>query len=261
VLTIFPSTQTLRGGGPGSLLSRRYSGKPAGTAASGTKETLQCLHLTFTGVLDGAYAENRVTFRQNVAAILGPIRDWSDALDVDRINVIAPEQSRLETQELSVFSTKDLPSVKLMEKEFPGSTKAAWQIDAKGALIVESNTEQGVINVNAYRGSYDALHEVLSVEGSPQQPAHVRKDASASQPNGIDSDLTKGLFNLKTGDMQINTNNIRGSMPNQLAPNGAGVAPGGRPVVAPPRPANQSAIPSPRDFNVLPSQQNYQQSR
>ena len=244
-LAIFPQTQKILGSGPGSLRSRRFTrsndSQNENVSANGSNlfsnnasnkddSRLQCIHLSYFGQMDGSYADNRVTFRQNVATAMGTIAQWSDSIDVDRINVPTAGQTKLESEELSIYSTSQLPHIQQMEQRFPGSTKSAWELVATRNVVVNSATEQGLISLSANEGRYDALNEVLKISGQPGKPATVQKQPSGTDVQGMNAAIADGLFNLRTGAWNFQPLYIRGSIPEAQSQS----------------PAAASSLPSPR---------------
>ncbi len=197
------------------------------------------MHLTYLGELDGSYEQSRITFHRDVAVVMGPITDWNQALDVDRINMPSLGQTKLETEELAIYSTRNRPSVLEMERRIPGSAKSAWELRAAGNVIIDANTEQGMMNLTADQGQYDALNEVLRFAGVPNRPARFK------QYNGTQLDLLEGSFNLRTGESSMSMTNANGLLPPKYQTNQGSVG-----NVAPPAQGPQ-VIQSPRDFNVF----------
>lgn len=212
---------------------------------------MQCIHLTYLGQMDGSYAQDRVSFTQDVAAVIGPIKDWNQALNVDTINMPAPGQTKIETNQLSIYSTKERPTVKEMERRFPGSAKSAWEIETIGNVIVDSNTEQGMMNLTADKGRYDALYEVLWFAGVPTRPAHFRQYSGPTMPHGAELDLMEGSFNLRTGAMQMSATNFSGGLPAQYQRPGQAPAPPQQQNNVPVAPNNAPVIQSPRDMDIF----------
>ena len=78
------------GYGPGQLWSRRFANDaalPDPTLKPGVgntlntssgRESLQCLHLTFVGRMEGSIPQKMVSFYDKIAALLGPIATWEE---------------------------------------------------------------------------------------------------------------------------------------------------------------------------------------
>ncbi|MCU0709898.1 MAG: hypothetical protein MUF23_16575, partial [Pirellula sp.] len=255
--------QTFVGLGPGQLLSRRIGNSnpiasspisqssprtPGPATESGS--SLQCLHLTFLGRVEGAMQQRMVSFFDKIDSLLGPIPDWNGAVDVRMAETLAPNQSRLLCDQLNLFDASGLS----YNQSRMGSSKAAWELDALGNAQLASRTDSGDVIVDANRIGYAALDDTVRIEGSTRRGATIRRLPLGNQRTEVDEfQVSSATMRLKTGQLDAQIRRIEGSLPPQFqrpmdiqnspsSPSG-NASPNGTPP--------SSALPSPRDFNPL----------
>ena len=255
--------RTFIGYGPGQLWSRRFSNTSPLAAVAQTpglvapasptsllggntaQETLQCLHLTFVGRMEGSVPQRIVSLYDKVAALLGPIASWDDQLDVRNSERLAPQQTRLVCDQLNFFDASSLSYNRV-----GSSTKGAWELDALGASQLTSRTESGDVVVDANRIGYAAVDDAVRIEGTVQRPATIRRiDGENNSDAGQSIQVSSALMRLKTGQISAQIRKIEGALPLNMQPSGTQTPPG--PNGARPLPSGQGALPSARDYNPL----------
>ena len=257
--------KTFIGYGPGQLWSRRFantsslaasapglaSGPLIASQASSNsgQETLQCLHLTFSGRMEGSVPQRIVSFYDKVAALLGPIANWEDQLDVRNSERLANHQSRLICDQLNLFDASSLS----YNRGAPSVPKGAWELDALGASQLTSRTESGDVVVDASRIGYAAIDDAVRIEGTVQRPATIRRIGGENNSEaGQSIQVSSASMRLRTGQINAQIRKIEGALPLNMQPPGP-QTPGSRNGATPlPGPQGSSpTLPSARDFNPL----------
>jgi hypothetical protein len=257
------ATQTWIGLGPGQLLSRRLgqSNPMSSTATSlGTPRapgpvptgppTLQCLHLTFLGRVEGSMQKRMVSFYDKIDSLLGPIKDWNGAVDVRYAETLGPNQSRLLCDQLNLFDSSGLS----YNQNRMGPKQAAWEIDALGNAQLASRTDSGDVVIDGNRIGYTALEDSVRIEGSSRRAASIRRIPIAGQQGEADEfQVSSATMRLKTGQLDAQIRRIEGAVPPQFQrPVDTQSSGAPSPQSKPGTPnAPGSALPSPRDFNPL----------
>jgi hypothetical protein len=257
------STQTWIGLGPGQLLSRRVgqANPMASTATSfGPPKapgplpvgppSLQCLHLSFLGRVEGYMQQRMVSFYDKIDSLLGPIKDWNGAVDVKYAETLGPNQSRLLCDQLNLFDSSGLS----YNQNRMGPKQAAWEIDALGNAQLASRTDSGDVVIDGNRIGYAALEDLVRIEGSSRRAASIRRIPIAGQQGEADEfQVSSATMRLKTGQLDAQIRRIEGAVPPQFQrpvdTQTPGV-PGPQSKQGTPN-APGSALPSPRDFNPL----------
>ena len=262
--------RTFIGYGPGQLWSRRFAntsslatqapglaplsqnGTPFGGNGAGAnagQETLQCLHLTFSGRMEGSVPQRIVSFYDKVAALLGPIANWEDQLDVRNSERLATHQSRLICDQLNLFDASNLS----YNRGTPSASKGGWEIDALGASQLTSRTESGDVVVDASRIGYAAIDDAVRIEGTVQRPATIRRIGGDNNSDaGQSIQVSSASMRLKTGQINAQIRKIEGALPLNMQPPGPqtpGVRNGAGPITGPQ--GSSPTLPSARDFNPL----------
>jgi len=258
--------RTFIGYGPGQLWSRRFSNTSPLAAvaqtpelaaptpatqilgANASEETLQCLHLTFVGRMEGSVPQRIVSLYDKVAALLGPIASWDDQLDVRNSERLATHQSRLICDQLNLFDASSLSYNRVAT-----ASKGAWELDALGASQLTSRTESGDVVIDASRIGYAALDDAVRIEGTVQRPATIRRIGGENNAEaGQSIQVSSASMRLRTGQINAQIRKIEGALPLNMQPPGP-QAPGSRNGATPlPGPQGSSpTLPSARDFNPL----------
>lgn len=266
-------TQNWVGVGPGQLWSRRLGmSNPLDSATSqlnaaapiavrtpgpvsAGSPTLQCLHLTFLGRVEGSMQRRMVSFYDKIDSLLGPIRDWDESVDVRFSETLQPNQSRLLCDQLNLFDAAGLS----YQQARLGPKQAAWEIDALGNAQLASRTDSGDVVIDANRIGYAAVDDAVRIEGTSRRGATIRRLPVGDQRREADEfQVSSATMRLKTGQLDAQIRRIEGALPTQFQ----------RPVDPPPTPsapnrslppganAPGSALPSPRDFNPLQPRSN-----
>jgi len=257
------ATQTWIGLGPGQLLSRRLGlanpmtstatsfgpSKAPGPLPIGSP-SLQCLHLTFLGRVEGSMQQRMVSFYDRIDSLLGPIKDWNGAVDVRYAETLGPNQSRLLCDQLNLFDSSGLS----YNQNRIGPKQAAWEIDALGNAQLASRTDSGDVVIDGNRIGYAALEDSVRIEGSSRRAASIRRIPIAGQQGEADEfQVSSATMRLKTGQLDAQIRRIEGAVPPQFQrPVDAQTpgVPGPQSKQGTPN-APGSALPSPRDFNPL----------
>jgi hypothetical protein len=255
--------RTFIGYGPGQLWSRRFANTsslatPLTTQAPGTvprpasgtgQETLQCLNLTFSGRMEGSVPQRIVSFYDKVAALLGPIANWEDQLDVRNSERLANHQSRLICDQLNLFDASHLS----YNRGAPAASKGAWELDALGASQLTSRTESGDVVVDASRIGYAAIDDAVRIEGTVQRPATIRRIGGDNNSEaGQSIQVSSASMRLRTGQINAQIRKIEGALPMNMQP-ASPQTPGvqNQPSSTPRSQSSSPTLPSARDFNPL----------
>ncbi len=214
--------QSFTGFGPGQLWSRRL-GSPntaslGGNAPRATNANQkQCLHMTFFGKMGGEMNEHRVTFFDKIDALLGPIADWNDSVDVRRAETLGPNQSRLHSDELSLFDASGLSYNQEVKNDM------AWEINASGNAQLTSRTDSGDVVIDASKLSYAAAQDTVRVEGTARRGATIHQyPLNGSGNSSQEIVVSSATMRLKTGELSGQIRKIEGNLPSNLqVPTGA----------------------------------------
>lgn len=272
-------SRTWVGFGPGQLWSRRFAntsslatgilqpgnlqpGNPATPSPNPnpSPETLQCLHLTFVGRMEGSVPQRIVSLYDKVAALLGPIASWDDQLDVRNSERLAPQQSRLICDQLNLFDASSLS----YNQGAALRPKGAFELDALGAAQLTSRTESGDVVVDASRIGYAAADDAVRIEGTVQRPATIRRltGSNPSAPGQSDAgqsiQVSSASMRLRTGQINAQIRKIEGAFPMNMQPGspqpGSNQPNSNQPSNSPmgaSAPNSSSTLPSARDYNPL----------
>jgi hypothetical protein len=251
-LDIMVPTQTWIGHGPGELWSRRYGGSSplVSSSAGNNNESLQCIHMTFMGRMEGAMAQRKATFYDRIEALIGPIVDWDQALDVkkvDSIQSLARNQSFLVSDQLDIFDASGLSWNQIPSATNSTSSNSAWEIDATSRVKLDSNTDSGLMTVTAERLGYVAKTDTVKIDQSLHRAASIVRTPHGSNNPDMDLQVKSAQVALKTGKIDMEITQFSGSMAPTRQPTGAPMT--GPPKVQPPlQPNGNNLIPSPRDI-------------
>ncbi len=256
-------SQTWVGHGPGELWSRRLgnSNPLSGTFPtassqnsfpSATENDLQCIHLSFMGRMEGALAQRNASFYDRIEALIGPIVDWDDEVNVHKLDRLGKNQSHLISDRLNIFDTSGLSWNQNQNASRVKPQTSSWEIEAQSRVVMSSNTDNGEITIEADRLRYSAANNMVGVERSPRQSAVI----SRVQTNGAPPEklaISHAAMNLKTGEFDMTISKFEGNLPANMQP--PGQAPQQRPTVAAPpqQPnSNPNVLRSPRDNPLQP---------
>jgi hypothetical protein len=235
--------------GPGELRSRRIAdsnpnagaSNPFGTGrtvSSGSQINLQCVHLAFQGRMEGFIGKQQVTFYDRVESLLGDILTWESGLDVHKMDQLSLGNTRMYCDELSVYNESSLTYNRGALAQNGTGNQASWVVKGKGQVSVDSHTEDGHVSIQAQGVSYAGLYHKLSIEGAAGSPARVRRfdPRNTSGNSQIETSISSGWINLKTGESQLGVNRVTGDIESiQRGPNNKYPA------------AGPNLVPSPRD--------------
>ena len=115
-LTVNRLTGEVHGNGPGQATSIRrgnaefpgldsanlFSARKSPSPEVGAKDQLNYLEIRFLGDLAGNLKEQRMSFRERVRSIYGPVPAWDASLDLDRIGTWSPQSVVMSCNILSV---------------------------------------------------------------------------------------------------------------------------------------------------------------
>ena len=266
-------TQTWLGHGPGELWSRRIGANPiqfGPPQSSGPPKqqdpnednTLQCIHLTFMGSMQGSIPQRTTTFYDRIDTLIGPIRDWDEEINVHLVERLAKNQSKLFADQLSLFDASGLSWNQNTVGNSFASKASAWEIVAQSRVSMLANTDRGELTISADRLGYSAAKDMISIDRSPREVAIIRQLLNdGSSP--VELHVSTAKLKLKTNELDMQLTKIEGGIPVSMQPKGG--APNG-PLIgpAPGKPAGgggTNQIPSPRDFNPLQPNPNSNRSR
>ncbi|XZE43116.1 hypothetical protein SH467x_002667 [Pirellulaceae bacterium SH467] len=220
-LDIYAPTQTFLGYGPGEVWSRRYAmtaslpafGTPTTTTSSKTN-TLQCLHLSFTGRLEGDLRTKKASFFDRIDALMGPIASWEDQVNVHRAERLGKNQTRLSADQLNLFDGGELSYNQISPSNRGEAPPPAWELEAVSRVQVESITDKGRVTMEGHSLKYAAKEDTVIVSGSPRQAALFTLYPNDGSPSDfIDTRLPNISIQLKTGAIKGNISRIEGPLP------------------------------------------------
>jgi hypothetical protein len=215
-LDVFVPTQTFLGYGPGELWSRRKSsplavvGAPTQTTTtSQSKPNLQCLHLLFMGRIEGDMITRKVSFFDKIDALLGPIGGWDDQVNVHYAERLSKNQTRLLANQLNLFDGRELmPNNAAPYGRSPNDP--AWEIEAVSKVILDSETDQGLVSMSGDSLKYVSLNDTVHIAGSPQA-------ATITHPgSGGNMQFSNFSMQLKTGAIKGNIRSIETNLPQNM---------------------------------------------
>ena len=259
-LDIMVPTQLWLAHGPGEIWSRRLGNdNPIGGVLPATNPSnpaitdrfaengKQCIHLSFIGRIEGNMAQRRATFYDSIEALIGPIASWDDALNVHTLDRLGRNQSSLRSDQLDIFDASGLSWNQPQNVNRGAVNNAAWEIEARSRVRMDSNTETGDVLIQAGALKYAAISDTVRIEASPQQPAQISKTQVNAAP--INLQVKSAAIRLKTGEMSVQIVNVEGAMPQNMQGTGSPVAsrqnqPTGQPA--------KNILPSVRDTPFKP---------
>jgi hypothetical protein len=199
--------------------------------------------------MEGSVPQRIVSFYDKVAALLGPIANWEDQLDVRNSERLATHQSRLICDQLNLFDASNLS----YNRGTPSASKGGWELDALGASQLTSRTESGDVVVDASRIGYAAIDDAVRIEGTVQRPATIRRIGGDNNSDaGQSIQVSSASMRLRTGQINAQIRKIEGALPMNMQPPGQqtpGVRNGAGPIPGPQ--GSSPTLPSARDFNPL----------
>jgi hypothetical protein len=198
------------------------------------------MHLSFIGGLEGDYRTKTVSFGDRVEALMGPIANWEQELNVQHADRLGHNQTHLIADRIDLFDSSDLS----WNRNQPGRTsKNVWEVKAVQRVTVRTQTDKGLVAASGDELKYDSGTDTVRISGAPQK-------ATILFPNPNDpaspSTLNVGTFamQLKTGNMEMTLSSFEGQLPSSMQRAGTNPAP---------QPANNGMVlPSPRSFPNRP---------
>jgi hypothetical protein len=189
--------------------------------------------------MEGNMAQRSATFVDRIAALIGPIATWEDAVNVNTFDRLGRSQSVLFSDQLNIFDASGLS----WNQSPNAPTTAAWEIEAVSRVKMQSNTDSGEISVEANSLKYAAASDTVRIEGTQGQPAHI----NTSQH---DLQIINAAYRMKTGEItSMQISKFSGDLPQKMQP---GNGPVGQPPSQPANQPNSPRIPSPRDTQFSP---------
>jgi hypothetical protein len=259
-------TQTWVAMGPGELWSRRAgagASLPTGFSATGSvpppkandESSLQCIHLSFMGRMEGALQQRQATFYDRIEALMGPIVSWDDEVNVHRTERLGRNQTRLISDQLNIFDATGLSWNQ--PNQAHGTNKANWELAAQSRVTMTSNTDKGELVVIADRLSYAAANDVVRAERSPRQSAKIILPTGPSEPP-TELQVSSAALRLKTGELDMQISKLEGALPRSMQPSSPqnSITPSGQNVSTLPltgkQDNSQAPLSSPRDTPFAP---------
>lgn len=257
-------SQTWVGHGPGELWSRRLGNAnplsgtfPTAPAqnrfpSSAIDSDLQCIHLSFIGRMQGALAQRNASFFDRIEALIGPIVDWDDEVNVHKLDRLGKNQSHLISDQLNIFDASGLSWNQNQNASRVKPPTSSWEIEAQSRVVMSSNTDNGQITIEADRLRYSAANNMVGVERSPRQSAVIsRVQANGATPEKLA--VSHAAMNLKTGEFDMTISKFEGNLPFNMQPPGQAM-PQRPTVAAPPQQPNSNSnlLRSPRDNPLQP---------
>ncbi len=239
-MTIDLVQQNLLGQGPGWIRSRR----PAPASNGMQKAGLQCLHLTFSGMMRGNFLKGDVEFVDRIEALLGPIQSWDETLDVNQLQQLSIDQSLLTCDRLKIYSTADLSWNRVPAS--PGAP-TPWELVATGRVKVDSLNNAGSLTVTAPEIAFDGMRELLRIKGTPPREAAVITLLTNKQPNAPKT-LVVSSMELNSRTLEP-TNMMLIDFSTAPSPNGTPLA---SPTTLEGMRSGSGPLPSPREFPNRP---------
>lgn len=192
--------------------------RPAGRGqhAAANPNQLSYLNVQFQGPISGNLNHHEITFHDQVRAISGPVLDWSDQLNLDKV------ESLEENQELLNCDQMTLRQGPLVQQ--PGQPpRRPMEMEATGNVSVEGATFRAL----AYRLTYAEAKDLLVLDGDGRNDAQLfRQDRIGAPPGQI---AAQQILYWKTAD-QVSVNGAHSFNLDQ------GTAAAAPPSATPPKP-------------------------
>ncbi len=144
------------------------SAPPASTApATGQadRSKLTYLGVQFERGINGNLHRRELTFSDQVKAVYGPVKDWSDKLDAEDPETLGPQGVLLNCEQLTVRETN--PSAN------PTQERGPMELEAIGNTLVEGMA----FTARAHRLAYAEAKDLLVLEGDGRTDAQLYRQA------------------------------------------------------------------------------------
>jgi hypothetical protein len=252
-LDVYVPGQTMKGYGPGELWTRRFGGSNPlasvnASQSSSTSESdnrLQCMHLSFMRGLEGDFRTKTVSFSDRVEALMGPIANWEQEVNVQYADTLAKNQTHLIADRVDLFDSSDLSWNRNNAQRKQANS---WEVKAVQRVTVRSQTDKGLFAASGDELKYDSGSDVLRISGAPQNASILLPNAD--NPNDP-MKLKVGTFaiQLKTGNFESTLGSLEGRLPSNMQRAGTYPAsPPGAGAPMTPSTTNGPTLPSPRNF-------------
>jgi hypothetical protein len=163
--------------GPGWFTSLRYGaaanplnpvqpGAPP-PAAAATKTELQYLNVQFLKEITGNLNQREMTFHDQVHTVYGPVKDWADELNADRLEGLGPRGVLMTSQ-----------SMKIAEMPAPPPNRGSLEIDARENVMIEAQS----FTARAARVSYAQAKDLIVLEGDSRTDAQLFRQQAVGGP-------------------------------------------------------------------------------
>lgn len=252
-LDVYVPGQTMKGYGPGELWTRRFGGSnplasvnaSQSPSSSESDNRLQCMHLSFMRGLEGDFRTKTVSFSDRVEALMGPIANWEQEVNVQYADTLAKNQTHLIADRVDLFDSSDLS---WNRNNTQRKQTNSWEVKAVQRVTVRSQTDKGLFAASGDELKYDSGSDVLRISGAPQNASILLPNAD--NPNDP-MKLKVGTFaiQLKTGNFESTLGSLEGRLPSNMQRAGTYPAsPPGAGAPGTPPPVNGPTLPSPRNF-------------
>ncbi|MEZ6135648.1 MAG: hypothetical protein R3C53_12130 [Pirellulaceae bacterium] len=201
VLTFHVVEQQLVGGGEGWINSKFLSqssglGQLASRETAAAKQpTLQGAHLIFRDSMVAFLDRNEIVFDGKVRLAAGPLRNWDDAIDLNKMTQLTVEQMLLNCDQLKVVDTSGLSTTVALQS----NTTQALEFQATGNVSFEGKADTGTYLGSAHQTTYVQLKDQLILRGDGRTPAMLKKVPANSQVEATwQGYVNEATINIKT---------------------------------------------------------------
>jgi hypothetical protein len=205
--------------GPGSVRSWHLSKPGLGSTASSSgaiqNSKLQGAHLVFRDSMRGFLSRSEIYFQGKVELAVGPLRSWTDSIDLARMQQLSMDQLLLGCDLLKVYDTSGLSTTS--RPPSGASVNKSWEFQAKGNVTFEGKTESGDYEGNGTEVAYVQQKELLLLWGEPRRPAHIKRTpANRAAEGAFEASVEYVAIHPKTLSIEsykVGQNGIRVELP------------------------------------------------
>lgn len=202
ILTFHVAEQKVVGGGAGWINSKFISegnglGQLASSEPSQEKQLrLMGAHLAFRDSMVAFLDRNEVVFDGKVGLAVGPLTNWDETIDPEKMTRLQLEQMLLNCDQLKIVDTSDLSTTVGFTA---GDSSQAMEFQATGNVAFEGKAESGNYAGNGYQVTYVQVKDQLILRGDGQTPALIKKIPNNPQVESTWSNyVNEATINVKT---------------------------------------------------------------
>lgn len=162
-----------------------------------THPVLQGLHLTFRENLQGDLDQQTLKFTGGVRAGGRPLDRWDEEVDVALMQRLDTDEMTLDCGQLQFGITPGMPADL---RAIPGMP-TPWEMSASGGIVVRMQQENGLVEGQADRASFESKKSNLVIYGTATESAAIRRTDPEGNPGHI-MRFQQATLNVKTYELQ-----------------------------------------------------------